>query len=116
MQRGKRTILFRRMQTLGVPDTLVEGCDTIGDLQGLAKPYYRAMARRWHPDHAQQRLKRHCHNERTSTARLRAVIKTYAWLMDLDPLQRIVPKPPFPVSMLEREYADFGWGFQQIYL
>lgn len=46
-----RAMLRRRAHTLRITDTVFDTCTTVDELQEIAKPAFRLLAKRYHPDH-----------------------------------------------------------------
>jgi hypothetical protein len=70
-------MVVRRCRRLTLTEADLRQCRTMGDLQRLAKPRYRALLKRCHPDHAQRWGSR----TQQESQRLRAIRRTYAWLL-----------------------------------
>lgn len=46
------TVLRQRAHTLRIPEGVFESCQTIGELQHVARIAFRTLAKRYHPDHS----------------------------------------------------------------
>jgi hypothetical protein len=111
---GSYHALQRRMHTLGMTDAQVDACRTIGDLQRLAKPQYRKLAKRYHPDHI---TAKHWGGHLLNGYTFRLIERAYHWLIAL-PDGLLVPwngRPPFPREAWDPDGEDLGWGWHITY-
>jgi len=114
MYTGSYPVLRRRAHTLHITNAQLAACNTMRELQGLAKTHYRQLARRYHPDLVGKQGAHHGGAGLGATFRM--ITKTYRWLMALPERALIVTSLPSPCEVLEHEYEDTGvWGWHYEY-